>query len=526
MKKLIYILFCTSTLVLTSCLGDLDQLPNTETTSADVYNKAENYKAVLAKIYSSFVIKGQEKGGGNEDLKSNHGQDYMRCYFNLQECGTDEIAYTWLEGDKVSGLTYLSWDANDTWVSDMYYRIYYTIALSNEFLRNAEDSKISKFSESEQKEIRVFRAEARFLRALAYSHALDFFRNIPFVTESDPVGAFLPPRYKAAEVFNYIEKELKEIDADLLSRSACEYGRAPKGAAYALLARLYLNAEIYIGESRYNQCVASCLNVIGEGYSLESDYKKLFNADNDKRTNEIIFSFPVDATHTVSWGSTTYIICGAVSNTSDFQKPTDYGVTSGWGIYRMRGELTSKFDQNDSRGIFFKEGQQQYIDVIDNQSYGYLSEKWTNLTDAQEAASNTVTGGVNTDFPVFRLADVYLMLAESVARGGTGSSSTTTLAYLNDLRKRAFGDSYDTHGRLELTDLTKDFILEERARELYLECSRRTDLIRYNKFTTSSYLWQWKGGVKDGKSVDDKYNIYPIPTSDLTANPNLKNENY
>lgn len=192
----------------------------------------------------------------------------------------------------------------------------------------------------------------------------------------------------------------------------------------------------------------------------------------------------------------------------------------------MRGELTSKFDQNDSRGIFFKEGQQQYIDVIDNQSYGYLSEKWTNLTDAQEAASNTVTGGVNTDFPVFRLADVYLMLAESVARGGTGSSSTTTLAYLNDLRKRAFGDSYDTHGRLELTDLTKDFILEERARELYLECSRRTDLIRYNKFTTSSYLWQWKGGVKDGKSVDDKYNIYPIPTSDLTANPNLKNENY
>lgn len=512
--------------MLTSCMDDLNQSPHIEDTSKDVYAEAANYKAVLAKLYVSFVTTGQEKGGGNPDLSSNSGEDYMRCYFNLQECGTDELASTWLEGDKVRDLTFLSWDANDPWVSDMYYRIFYNIALCNEFLRNAGDGQIARFTESEQADIRHYRAEARFIRALAYYHALDFFRNIPFVTENDPVGTFIPPRYEAAKVFEFIKTELEAIDDDLMSRAECEYGRAPKAAAYALLAKLYLNAEVYIGEPRYTECIEACKKVIAEGYTLESEYQKLFNADNHKRTNEIIFSFPVDATNTISWGSTTYIICGAVSNTSDYQKGEDYGVTSGWGMFRVRGEIPKLFDTKDKRALFFTEGQTQYLETIDNQSNGYFVEKWTNKKDNGETASNTVDGGVNTDFPVFRLADVYLMLAESVARGGSGSSTSEALGYVNDLRKRAFGDAYETNGKVSQTDMTVGFFLNERAMELYWECTRRTDLIRHKKFTESSYIWQWKGGVKDGKSVASKYNIYPIPATDLTANPNLKNENY
>lgn len=526
MKKIIYLSLIFLAGYFTSCTGDLDQYPHTETTSVDVYSKAENYKSVLAKIYASFITTGQEKGGGNSDIESITGQDYMRCYFNMQEAGTDELASTWLEGDKVRDLTYLSWDANDPWVSDMYYRIYYTIALSNEFLRNAGDSQISKFTEAEQQDIRHCRAETRFLRALAYYHALDLYRNIPFVTENDPVGTYIPPRYTGAEIFDYIEAELQDIDNDLLSKDQCEYGRAPKAAAYALLAKLYLNAEVYTGVAKYTECIAYCNKVIGEGYTLETEYKKLFNADNHKRTNEIIYAFPIDATHTVSWGATTYIICGAVSNTSDFQVPTDYGVTSGWGMFRIRGEVPALFNDKDGRGLFFKEGQSQYLDILDNQSNGYFVEKWSNLTDAGETASNTVDGGVNTDYPLFRLADVYLMLAESVVRGGSGSSASTALGYVNDLRKRAFGDNYATTGKVNSSELTKDFILDERARELYWECTRRTDLIRHNKFTTSTYLWQWKGGVKNGVAVDSKYNIYPIPSTDLIANPNLHNEKY
>ena len=523
MKKIFYSVLFISTFIFSSCVGDLDQFPHKETTSADVYAEAANYKAVLGKLYVSFVTAGQEKGGGNADLSSNNGQDYMRCYFNLQECGTDELASTWLEGDKVGDLTYLTWDANDTWVSDMYYRIYYTIALCNEFLRNAGDDQIAKFTEREQADIRHYRAEARFIRALAYYHALDLFRNIPFVTENDPVGSFLPPRYTGTQVFEYIESELKDIDTDLLDRNACEYGRACKQAAYTLLAKLYLNAKIYTGNEHWTDCITYCKEVIKAGYTLEDDYAKLFNADNDKRTNEIIFSLPVDAARTVSWGSTTYIICGAVSNASDYQKPEKYGVTSAWGMFRIRGEVPALFQEGDGRAMFFTEGQTQTVDVIDNQSNGYFVEKWTNLTDAGEAASNTVDGGVNTDFPLFRLADVYLMLAEAVVRGGSGSDVTTALGYVNELRERAFGSDA---GAVTSGELTPDFILDERARELYWECTRRTDLIRYDKFTTSSYLWQWKGGVKDGRAVNSKYNIYPIPTTDLTANPNLYNENY
>ena len=527
MNKIYYFLLLIGTLLFASCENQLDQMPHTETTSATVYADAANYKAVLAKIYASFIINGQERGGGNADLSSNSGQDYMRCYFNLQECGTDEVASTWLEGDKVADLTFLTWDANDPWVSDMYYHIYYTIALANEFLRNATDDKIAHFTDTEQQDIRHYRAEARFLRALAYYHALDLFHNVPFVTEADPVGAFTPPRYEASQIFDFIESELKNIDGDLLDKNSNEYGRATKAADWTLLAKLYLNAQVYTGTEHYTDCITYCNKVINEGgYSLESDYKKLFNADNDKRTNEIIFPLPVDAIHTVSWGSTTYIICGEVSNTSDYQKPEDYGVTSGWGMFRVRGEIPALFDPADGRGLFFTEGQTQTVDKIDDQSNGYFVEKWTNLTDAGEAASNTVDGGVNTDYPMFRLADVYLMLAESVLRGGTGSSISTALDLVNQLRQRAFGDNYDTAGKLTQAELTTDFILDERARELYWEGTRRTDLIRYNKFTTADYIWQWKGGVMDGKAVDSKYNIYPIPTSDLTANPNLYNENY
>lgn len=526
MKKIIYYFLASVVVLLTGCLDDLDQYPKIETTSSDVYQNPANYKTVLGKLYVAFVISGQEKGGGNEDLSSNSGHDYMRIFFNLQQSGTDELAQTWLEGEKVGDLAFLSWDANDPWVSDMYYRIFYNIALCNEFLRNAGDGQISRFSEAEQAEIREYRAEARFLRALAYYHALDLFRNIPFVTENDPVGAFIPPRYEAQQVFDYIETELKEIVNELPDKSQSQYGRASNAAAYALLARLYLNAQVYTGQERFTDCISACKSILSQGYSLEPEYSKLFNADNDKRTNEIIFAFPVDAQYAVSWGTTTYIICGAVSNTSEFQKPADYGVSAGWGSFRIRGEIPALFDEADKRAMFFTEGQTMDLDVIDNQTNGYLVIKWTNLTDAGEAASNTGEGGVNTDFPVFRLADIYLMLGEAVARGGAGATRAEVLPYLNELRARAFGDNFETRGKLSATDLTVDFFLDERARELYWECLRRTDLIRYNRFTTADYLWQWKGGVREGRAVDAKFNVYPIPASDLTANPNLKNENY
>lgn len=516
---------CAALTTMSSCTDDLNQYPHTETTSKQVYTSVANYEAVLGKIYNSMVTTGQGKGGDNSDLSSNFGYDYMRCFWNLQECGTDEVGSTWLSGDKTADLSYLTWDANDPWVSDMYYRIYYNITMCNEFLRNCTDDAISSFSDSEQTSLRRYRAEARFMRALFYYHALDLFRYIPFVSEADPVGSYTPPRYTPQQTFDFIESELNDCLSDLASASECPYGEASKGAAYTLLAKLYLNAEVYIGSQKYTECITACQNAIAQGYSLNSDYAKLFNADNDKRTNEIIFALVVDATHAVSWGATTYLVCGEVSNTSADQDPAKYGVTSGWGMFRSRGELPAKFEdaEKDGRYMFFTTNQTQYMDDMTDQTNGYFVEKWSNLTDAGEAASNTASDGASTDYPMFRLADVYLMYAEAVVRGGNGGSRDQALAYVNALRERAYGS---TDGNVKENQLTRDFIIDERARELYWEGTRRTDLIRYGQFTTSDYIWQWKGGSKDGMAVDTKFNIYPIPTTELTANPNLYNENY
>ena len=467
LKNIIYsMMMGTVVLAVTaSCVSDLDQYPQTETTSKDVYTSLANYEAVLGKIYAAMVTSGQGKGGDNKDMESvlndGNGFDYMRMFWNLQECGTDEVASTWITGEQTSGITYLNWDANDAWVSDMYYRIYYNIALCNEFLRNANGASFSADDEAKMKE---YRAEVRFMRALLYYHALDLYRYIPMVTENDPVGSYIPPRYTPQQTFDYIESELRDCVADLLPASSCPYGQASQGAAYTLLAKLYLNSQVFTGVAKYDACKEACEKVMNMGYSLESDYSKLFNADNDKRTNEIIFALPVSATHTVSWGGATYLVCGQLSMSNANQNVADFGVSTGWSSFRLRPEFVDKFTQNDidrtaggdKRCKFFTTAQSKDLSSMTDESAGYLSEKWSNLKDDGSTASNTVDAGAETDYPLFRLADVYLMYAECVARtsgaswdpwpdGMSDASDPTVIAsrkqgaiyWINLLRERA-----------------------------------------------------------------------------------------
>lgn len=513
----------------------LDQYPHTETTSNTAYASAANYEAVLCGIYTSMIV--NLPGISSDD----RFQNYTRSLVMFQEATTDNMDNVWAAGESTTNLNNLSWTAGDSWISAMYYHIYNIVALCNEFIRSSSDGNISSFTAEEQAKIVRWRNEARCLRALAYSHALDMFPAVPFVDESDNVGSYTPSTYTREKLFEYLRGELSDLcTAGALPEK--EYGHATRGTAAALLARICLNGEVYTGQPWYSECIAACKTVLECGYSLESDYSKLFNADNYKRTNEIIFALASNSTNTVAWGAGTYLVCGTRFD-NDAGMTEDFGVASPWNCLRSRPELVAKFEDGDSRKLFGSRNRATYTETPDVGWYkvegdtkyvysdrpqtiighdettsGWLINKWTNLTDAEEVASDTANNGAETDFLVLRLADVYLMLAEAVLRGGDGATMSDALGYVNLVRERAFGAG---GGLISQSDLTLDFILDERARELYTECVRRTDLIRFDKFT-SGYNWNWKGGVKDGKDVDSKYRFIPIPEAELSANPQMK----
>ena len=516
----------------TGCLKDLDQYPHTDTTSKDVYTSVENYESVLSGIYTSMIV------NLSSIADDDRYQNYTRCLTMFQECSADTMDDVWLSGETMTNVSFQQWNAGDPWVSAMFYHIYNIISLSNEFIRNSSEDAISGFSEADKEKIRGWRDEARGLRALAYYHELDFFNVASFVTEDNEVGSYIPETYSRKQLFEYIESELKELGESLPSRN---YGHFTRSAANALLARLYLNAEVYTGTARWNDCIAACNKVIEDGYNtLAPSYSSLFNADNDKRTDEIIFALACDATHTVAWGAGTYLVCASRFDNYDGILE-DFGVATYWNCLRVRPQLVDLFTDGDSRAMFGSRDRKFYdeapedfyedpgdtkykyrdrekeISKHDDVTTGWEMTKWTNLTDEGEVASDTRVNGAETDYPMFRLADVYLMAAEATLRGGTGAQKTA-LEYVNLVRERAFGGA---SGDIASGDLTLDFILDERARELYSEGVRRTDLIRFGKYT-SGYNWNWKGGVLEGKDVDKKYCVLPVPEAELSANPGFK----
>ncbi|MDZ7741380.1 MAG: RagB/SusD family nutrient uptake outer membrane protein [Bacteroidota bacterium] len=530
MKKLINITLALAGLIflITSCSKDLDTIPLDPdvTTAATVFDDPENYTLILAKLYAGLALSGQDGPAGNGDISGideGFGQ-YLRGYWYHQELPTDEAVIGWND-QTIKDFHWQSWGSSDVFIAAMYYRIFYQIAACNEFIRETTDAKLNDrgVSGDLRTEIEFYRAEARFLRALSYWHAMDLFANVPFVTEEDEVGYFFPEQISRADLFEYIENELKAVEDQLLDPipgNEMYYGRATKAAAWALLAKLYLNAEVYIKQAKYNECITYCNKVIDAGYSLATNYAEIFMADNGQNAdvrNEVIFSVNFDGLRTTTYGGTDFIIHAAIGGD---MTPLDYGVADGWGGLRTTSALVGKFPDpsgdTDKRAMFFTEGQELEIDDISLFNDGYAITKFTNIKSNGEQGS--ATDFVDTDFPMFRLADVYLMYAEATLRGGNGDAGMA-LTYVNMIRERAEA------GTVQNIDL--DFILDERARELYWECHRRTDLVRYDYFSGSQYLWPWKGNVQAGIGTESKYDIFPIPADDLGANPNLvQNPNY
>ncbi|WP_439487958.1 RagB/SusD family nutrient uptake outer membrane protein [Algoriphagus sp.] len=511
----IWLIIALGSFVAASCVGDLDVIPldPNVAVSETVYNTTADYKEGLAKLYATFAISGQRGPDGLPDIEGiDEGfGNYLRQYWNHQELTTDEAVLSWNDAT-IKDFHSQTWTATDGFIAAMHSRIMYSVALSNEFIRVTADT--------EEEEILRFRAEARFLRALAYSHGLDLFGTMPFVTEENLPGAFFPERISREDLFAYIESELLEI-RDQLGPAKFEYGRADQGVAGMLLAKLYLNAEVYVGQARYADCIAALEPVLNGPYQIADQYLHSFVADNHT-SPEMIFSLTYDGVETQTWGGMVYILHAQIGGTMNAIEM--FGTSDAWSGLRTTSALVNKFDMDsDSRALFWTDGQSLEIDDVGIFSQGYAITKFRNRKLNGDLSDSNHNVQVDTDFPLFRLADAYLMYAEAVVRGGGGDQSQA-LSYVNILRERAFGDA---SGQITSSELTLEFILDERARELFWEGHRRTDLIRFGQFTDGDYVWPWKGNVAEGVKTSSHRDLFPVPANQLTANPNLiQNQGY
>jgi len=519
-------------LSLSACMKDLDQEPidPDSFTEKDVFKNATEAKGALAKIYASLSLTGQKGPAGDGDIAgADEGSTgYTRMQFYLQVASTDEAIIRWSDAG-VPDFHNMSWTPANTFNNAYYNRLGQQIAFANSFIDNAQ-------ALASDPEVGYYIAEARFIRAYAYYNVMDAFGKAPLVTSSK--ADLKPAQNTRAELFNFVESELKDLEGKLKAARANEYGRVDVVAAQALLARLYLNAKVYIGQDKYTDCITYAKKVIASSYSLNTTdannngtaYDELFLADNNSNgaQNEFIFLASFDGLNTKTYGGTAFIIHGA---TGGNMNASSLGINDGWSGLTAPKEFVNKFEVSarnsnneptawkDKRAMFYTDGQTyENTDLKDFTKSGYAITKFKNITSTGAAGKDPEKKFPDTDLPLIRLAEVYLTYAEAVLRGGTGGDRATALGYINQLRSRAYGNA---SGNIADSALTLDFILDERARELYWEGLRRTDLIRYGKFTGGAYLWSFKGGAASGVAVPDYRNLYPIPQDARTANDNL-----
>lgn len=524
MKKIKFNLFILLGLGLSlqSCVNDLEVIPEGETQLSveQFYAQPGAYKQALAGVYGNLSL----TGTGGAESSSIGGVDagtsqYGRVLWYLQNLSTDEVIWSYENDPGTREIQRNIWNATNPIIRGMFSRATFQVALVNEFLRQSSPAKLSSRGVTDPQtlaDIELYRKEARVLRALAYYHLMDLFGKAPFVTENDPINT-AGPEYNRTQLFNYIETEINTVLPDLKAPRTNEYGRLDQSVANMILAKMYLNAEVYIGVNKYQQCIDKCSAIMAGGYTLNSNYLNNFKADNHT-SNEMIFTLQSNGQVTQNYGPTTVIINGQVGSLEG--NGSQFGVGGWGGALRLRKQFVQKFSGNefssDSRKTIISGSRNIEIIDIANRDQGFVLGKFSNISSTGIAGISTTF--VETDFPLFRYADVLLMMVEAQVRKD-GTANSTSVGYINNLRQRANGGS--SVANVAASDITLDFIIDERSRELHWEGHRRQDLIRFNKYTGGNYNWAWKGNGVNGIGLSHQLKLYPIPEAALASNPNL-----
>ncbi len=490
-----------------SCVNDLDLEPTNPTTKTELTSQAE-WDGYFGSLYGSLLYV------GNLSTSDGGAGTYVRCHWNLQEITADEaiISNKWNDPGYHS-LNFNTWLTDNEWVYAAFSREFYTARQCTEFIEAVGGA--SHFYTEE--EIEAMKAEARVIRALAYYNMIDLFGRGPWIPGT-PTGA-TPPTYDRVQLFNATVNDLTDvIDGGHLVPAAQQiYGRLSREAAYMLLAKLYLNAKVYVGKDMYAECAAACQEILKTINTLAPEYKYLFCASNDKYVGngEILWAVPQQVGAFETWGGTTYMTAGAYIESAAEDELVrlgayglgDDGKATGpapWSGLRMRPELSTAFEPGDKRALYYAGTYNvgvEDLDSYDETSDGYMCTKYTYTSeDDYENTAGVIPGSqvCNADWPLFRLADTFLMLAECQVNGVECSGKT----YFDKVRSRA---------GLAPAALNEETLLKERQRELYWEGHRRSDLIRFGQYTGSVYNWSWKGGVYEGMSIGDYRAVFAIP---------------
>lgn len=563
MKKIFYIVIIAAVTIrlFSSCTDDLNVVPFNETdyTSENAYgNDYNNYLSGLAKLYLCFS---NTSGLRVDDVGAS---ELVRAFWSIQECSTDACKNDWEADAWTQDINKNTWStASNAATYAVYARTLHGITYANEFLRQTTDDKLKSRSCADDviEKVHALRAEARFIRALMYWISIDTFGDVPFVTEESDFGAVTPKVGSRSEVFKYIESELLDItsESSALGEGGSNYPRADKGSALGLLSRLYLNAQVYNskvdsngnvienGEAMWNNCKSSCEDIFKMDFDLCSNYFDLFRGDNGENPDafkEFLFAVFYDAKNSLSWGGTIFLTQASFQAADDIKDENGnslyiLGVANGWAGIRMPyeyakdyfgvsvpeseyssdGTYKGQYNYTDKRAAnFWIKGHKQEMTDISEFSQGWSFYKYNNiphdLTPAEfretAATYGTASAKASIDYPMIRLAEIYLNYAEACLNL---NQTALAIPYLNKLRDRA--------GLPHLTNYDKEFLIKERAVELSWEAFRRTDLIRWDLFNSSTFLWKWKGGSYEGQGFPDYKLVFDFPSSELVSNSNL-----
>ena len=540
---------------LSSCMADLDKGnidPNVDATP--------NITGLYSKCYAGLIMEGND-GNADFTIEDNGKSTLIRNIYNFNELPTDESICWWSDGG-MTEISYNQFKPDNETLKYLYKRMMSNISYENHFLSlDAAKADVTKY------------AEVRVIRAYHYLLMLDFWGDPVF---TDKISAEIPRQahtynsnyeegksYTRAEflqmgrefLFNWVKDELLAAEPDLLEAKPekdtdADYGRVDKGTCWLLLSRLYLNAGTYLNNDGQNNPywkeARDYAEKVIEKFPLFDDskisseakargyqpYDLLFMGDNGSNgaSCEAILPLMQDGNKTQGWGGSAFFIASSIDDKSRTVTGQTFATTfTNWSGMRVRPSFLTKFTTNpknfvgktaeqiramgiDDRAMIW--GVDHTLDLGNNDAFksGLTVVKWNN---------NYSNGGtphdaekVDTDFFLFRVAEAYLNAAEAEMHLN-GENSANAKGWIDALRKRAHAD---LHASYTLND-----VLDERARELYCEGFRRTDLIRFDQFggSQATYNWEYKGGNKKGTTFDKKYNVYPLPSDEMLLNPNL-----